>query len=1140
MGQLQVDPELSLLLASEAMKAQRTPEAVDALRQAIAESRVRATFTGHDGPIAVVEYSADGSRLLTASYDGTARIWDLAEEADPIVLSGHTDLLVGASFNADGTEVATASFDGTARVWDAITGSPLATLEGDGGAVYDAAFTPDGAEVVTGDGSGTAAVWDLETGHRIHVLEGHLRPIYDVDVSVDGALALTASDDGTAKIWDLESGELVRTLEGHSDGLYVARFSPDASTVVTGSEDSSARLWDAGSGEEIRSLLTRGPVVDAAFGPAGDRVAIASEDHAARIWDTTSGQALVLRGHQDELNSVAFDPDGSMVVTTSNDGTARVWDARRGTTVAVLRGHEGQVLDASFSPDGTFVASAGVDGTARVWEPSSGRQVLGTRVWTMSQSPDGTQVAVATIDGHVVVIDARSGDELMDVDAGQTQIGAVITADGKLVVSASTDGIGHVWDIATGDPVADLVGHEPGWTVPVPVAVPDRALTFSDDGTARLWDPRTGEGIATFEHGGPAGVGIGDAALSADGSHVVTGGAAQDAIGLWDAGNGDQVWEVDDLLSRFQGISVNLNPNGSSLVAVTGQTEILDAKDGHRIAVLDAPELITNARFSPDGRLLVTYSNDGPLRIWDAKTGDLTATMPGEASSVDARFSHDGRWVVAVERDGPIRIWDPASGSAIASIDAARGALRAYFVAGDRSIVSNDGQGVRIDRCDVCSSVDELTHLADARVTRAFTDGERRAYLGDVSGTTADEEARPAGLVDANGREVEDGQLPAGTYSAVGFTPSLTFTVPEGWIATGDIGWASVGEAQVANSVALQDSDVAAPWLQFLNLEPGRVMDGWKEWDERLNVIPFPTDLATWVDDHPHLELLQTGSVEIGGFAGVAVDFRVSSLQEENLPPMCGDCLPTMPLTLSNQTGPLGNDLFGGVPARQRGTVDRGAYPRRSDPGDDLLHVGARPGEGLGGRPTDHRDRGDRPGGCLGSALEARYGSLAPSTRDQGRRSSRPVSRSWWPPTSGRGREDRGAGAGPRARAGPRRVRVLLARRPRAGGRAHPGPGRTRQACLGGPGGHPALGRVDGRDPSRDRGGRRVPGRGLPGPCGLQGLRRGARARPGGRQADRPGPGPTHRPRIGPPDPGGAELDRCDRARARVPPWTGS
>ncbi len=76
--QLETDPELSLLLASEALKVEQTPEAVDSMRQSIDESRVRSSFTEHDGPVSVVQYSPDGDRLLTASYDGTARIQDLA------------------------------------------------------------------------------------------------------------------------------------------------------------------------------------------------------------------------------------------------------------------------------------------------------------------------------------------------------------------------------------------------------------------------------------------------------------------------------------------------------------------------------------------------------------------------------------------------------------------------------------------------------------------------------------------------------------------------------------------------------------------------------------------------------------------------------------------------------------------------------------------------------------------------------------------------------------------------------------------------------------------------------------------------------------------------------------------------------
>ena len=75
--QLDADPERSLLLATEAMRSANTPEALAALRTSLSESHVRATLTGHEGPVATVAYSPDGDRLLSASYDHTARIWDL-------------------------------------------------------------------------------------------------------------------------------------------------------------------------------------------------------------------------------------------------------------------------------------------------------------------------------------------------------------------------------------------------------------------------------------------------------------------------------------------------------------------------------------------------------------------------------------------------------------------------------------------------------------------------------------------------------------------------------------------------------------------------------------------------------------------------------------------------------------------------------------------------------------------------------------------------------------------------------------------------------------------------------------------------------------------------------------------------------
>ena len=658
---------------------------------------------------------------------------------------------------------------------------------------------------------------------------------------------------------------------------------------------------------------SRGAIVDASFSPDGKSIGTASEDGTARIVNEATGRTLVLRGHQGGLNTIAFSLDGSQVVTAGEDGTVRVWDAVSGSPLGVLHGHDGSVLDARFSPDGTSVASSGQDGTTRIWEPSSGRTVLDAKVFWMTQSPDGSQVAVVTMGGRVIVIDAESGGELINVDAGQLQIGAAVSPDGSFVTSAGFDGVAHVWDIESGEQIEELVGHRPGFTVPVPVPVGDHALTFSDDGTARLWDPLAGRETASFEHGSSDSGGIWDATLSADGRNVVTAGSGDGIVRMWDAASAEELWSIEDLWSGSVGMSVNFSPDAALLAIVSGQTRIVDVDDGSVVASLDAPDLIQNARFSPDGRMVVTRSDDGPVRVWDARTGRLLSAMPSEESSVDARFSHDGRWVVAAEDGGSTRIWDPTSGGLVASLDAAHGATKAFFVAGDRTIVSNDANGVRIDRCDACVPVDELLQLAEARTTRALTAAEEDAFLGRASERSSEDASRPAGLLDAQGEDVRDGPLPVGTYSATGFAPSLSFSVPEGWNATTDIGWANEGEVQTAISVLLQKVDDPAVNIFFVHPEPGRVIDGWKEWDERRNIVPFPDDLAAWVDDHPHLDLRRVEDTTLGGAAGRAIDLRVASVQQQNLPPMCSDCLPIMPLTVTNRTGPLANDLFVGV-----------------------------------------------------------------------------------------------------------------------------------------------------------------------------------------------------------------------------------
>ncbi len=90
-----------------------------------------------------------------------------------LTLKGHTDRVRSASFSPDGSRIVTASVDRTAKVWDAQTGAEVLTLKGHTGVVRSASFSPDGSRIVTSGEDGTAKVWDatpisrefLETGH---------------------------------------------------------------------------------------------------------------------------------------------------------------------------------------------------------------------------------------------------------------------------------------------------------------------------------------------------------------------------------------------------------------------------------------------------------------------------------------------------------------------------------------------------------------------------------------------------------------------------------------------------------------------------------------------------------------------------------------------------------------------------------------------------------------------------------------------------------------------------------------------------------------------------------------------------------------------------------------------------------------
>jgi WD40 repeat protein len=111
--------------------------------------------------------------------------------------------------NPDGTRYLTASWDGTARVWDVASGDLLLTLAGHQGRVWHAAFTPDGRRIATAGADGSLILWDAGSGEQLFVLIPQLGELLSLAFSSDGKYLAASGGDGSVRIYMMPVEELM-------------------------------------------------------------------------------------------------------------------------------------------------------------------------------------------------------------------------------------------------------------------------------------------------------------------------------------------------------------------------------------------------------------------------------------------------------------------------------------------------------------------------------------------------------------------------------------------------------------------------------------------------------------------------------------------------------------------------------------------------------------------------------------------------------------------------------------------------------------------------------------------------------------------------------------------------------------------